>query len=273
MRLIIQPLDVHGPACPRTRSPHVAFRTAADAGRHPLPPVRHSGPDPSVLLAGDDSVGLGGPRARRRLEFLIWVAVVFVSILVHELGHAFTQRHFGGHPWITLHALGGLASCDDCDRRPSSQILISLAGPAAGFLLAAVIVMILAATGHFDRFELSLVPVRWKLFDIEYLREQLGALSPLDNACLGPAVGQHSCGAWSICCPFIRWTAAAWLARCARWRGRRGHRGVAADLDPRRRTHGRGRAGSLALVFHGHVVSVIWRSPTSKRCEAYRMSA
>ena len=53
------------------------------------------------------------------LELIIWIAVVFVSILVHELGHAFTQRHFGGQPWITLYGMGGLASCDDCDRRPS----------------------------------------------------------------------------------------------------------------------------------------------------------
>lgn len=82
-------------------------------------------------------------------ELLIWVSVVFVSILVHELGHAFTQRHFGGRPWITLHGIGGLASCDDCDDRPSSQILIALAGPAAGFLFAAVILAGLAIAGAY----------------------------------------------------------------------------------------------------------------------------
>ena len=83
---------------------------------------------------GTALLGLNGnPRPEM---LLLWLAVVFVSILVHELGHAFAQRYYGGHPWITLHGLGGLASCDDCDRRPSSQIIISLAGPAAGFLLA-----------------------------------------------------------------------------------------------------------------------------------------
>jgi Zn-dependent protease len=81
-------------------------------------------------------------------ELVIWVAVVFASILVHELGHAFVQRYFGGRPWITLHAVGGFASCDDCDRRPKSQILISLAGPAAGFVLAGVVVVALFASGH-----------------------------------------------------------------------------------------------------------------------------
>ena len=67
---------------------------------------------------------------------LLGVCVVFVSVLVHELGHAVMQIRFGGHPRIVLHGLGGLAICGDCDRSPKSQILISLAGPFAGFLLA-----------------------------------------------------------------------------------------------------------------------------------------
>ncbi len=36
-----------------------------------------------------------------------WIAVVFVSILVHEMGHAVTLRAFGDTPRITLHAFGG----------------------------------------------------------------------------------------------------------------------------------------------------------------------
>ncbi len=101
-------------------------------------------------------------------EFITWVGVVFVSILVHEMGHAALQRRFGGHPWIVLHGLGGLAICDDCDRRPSSQILISLAGPAAGFCFAAAVAAVLAMAGRFTGFQLSLIPVRWTLFDPEY---------------------------------------------------------------------------------------------------------
>ncbi len=69
-------------------------------------------------------------------QMLIWIVAVFFSILVHELGHALVQRFYGGRPWITLYGFGGMASCEDCERSTHSQIFISLAGPAAGFLLA-----------------------------------------------------------------------------------------------------------------------------------------
>ncbi len=79
---------------------------------------------------------------------LSWIVAVFVSILIHELGHALLQRHYGGHPRIVLHGMGGLAICGDCDRSSRSQILISLAGPFAGFLFAALIAVGVALTGH-----------------------------------------------------------------------------------------------------------------------------
>ena len=92
-------------------------------------------------------LGMGGGEADP-VNTLVWVAVVCVSILVHELGHASWQRYFGGHPWITLYSFGGLASCNDCDRSPRSQLIILLAGPLAGFLLAAIVVLALFLSGH-----------------------------------------------------------------------------------------------------------------------------
>jgi Zn-dependent protease len=90
---------------------------------------------------------------------------VFVSILIHEMGHAVMQRHYGGHPWITLYGFGGLSSCNDCDRRPVSQILISFAGPFAGFFFAGFIVSILLAMQRLEGFELSWQPINWRGFE------------------------------------------------------------------------------------------------------------
>jgi Zn-dependent protease len=94
------------------------------------------------------TVLLGANGSPQPIELVVWVGAVFVSILVHELGHALLQRRFGGRPRIVLYGLGGLAICDDCDRSPWKQVLISLAGPAAGFLLAATVVAGIWLSGH-----------------------------------------------------------------------------------------------------------------------------
>jgi stage IV sporulation protein FB len=81
-------------------------------------------------------------------EVVIWMVAVTISIIAHELGHAFLQRHYGGRPRIVLYGMGGLAICEDCDRGSRSQILIALAGPFAGFTIALTIFVLLRVTGH-----------------------------------------------------------------------------------------------------------------------------
>jgi stage IV sporulation protein FB len=113
-------------------------------------------------------MGMGGDEADP-LPTLIWVGVVFVSILVHELGHAVLQRSYGGRPWITLYSFGGLASCDDCDRSPRAQILISLAGPVAGFLLAVVVFAAVKLSGHAVGFAISKEAIDLESLGVEQL--------------------------------------------------------------------------------------------------------
>ena len=77
----------------------------------------------------------------------LWVAVVFVSILVHEMGHALVIRSFGWQPKIVLWSFGGLAIYQPTRHDSRKQMTISLAGPIAGFILAALVVLALRATG------------------------------------------------------------------------------------------------------------------------------
>jgi stage IV sporulation protein FB len=71
---------------------------------------------------------------------LIWLACVFVSILVHEYGHAFLAEFFGCWPSIYLYQFGGLAVFQPNSRFSTwRSIAVSFAGPAAGFVLCGLI--------------------------------------------------------------------------------------------------------------------------------------
>ncbi len=84
--------------------------------------------------------GLGEP-----LGVAIWVVAVFVSIVVHELGHCAAFRWYGMQSHVVLHGFGGLAIPHGRVRggRPSggtwSGVCISFAGPGAGFVFAALL--------------------------------------------------------------------------------------------------------------------------------------
>jgi Zn-dependent protease len=88
---------------------------------------------------------------------LIWIAVMFFSILLHELGHAFAIRHYGRNARIILYHFGGLAIEDSSSsfsgfarhRTPQEQIVISAAGPGIQLVLAAAIILAFKSQGFF----------------------------------------------------------------------------------------------------------------------------
>lgn len=100
-----------------------------------------------ALLLGSSGSLIGIP---------IWIFVVFVSILIHELGHALAFRRYGIDSEIVLHFMGGLTiplsapwgtSWATVAPSPRQQIVISLAGPFAGFILAALVIASVTFTG------------------------------------------------------------------------------------------------------------------------------
>lgn len=80
----------------------------------------------------------------------IWVVVLFVSILIHELGHSIVMRRYGIDSFVILYHLGGLA-VPISSRRSSltwlENIAISLAGPFSGFLFAGLTIALVYASG------------------------------------------------------------------------------------------------------------------------------
>jgi Zn-dependent protease len=82
------------------------------------------------------------------ITVVLWVSAVFVSILVHELGHAFIARAHGWPPRVTLYGMGGLAAYNPTRHTISSRIFIAFAGPGAGFVLGGLILAGILLTGH-----------------------------------------------------------------------------------------------------------------------------
>ena len=86
----------------------------------------------------------------------VWVFVLFISILIHELGHALAFRRFGQQSQIVLHFAGGLTIPEPVSWGSGwanvalsrwQETFISLAGPFAGFLFAALVIAVVLISG------------------------------------------------------------------------------------------------------------------------------
>jgi stage IV sporulation protein FB len=66
---------------------------------------------------------------------VIWMIIVFFSILVHELGHASVGRRYGADPEIVLHAFGGAAVMHGARFNRRQDLLVTAAGPSASIAL------------------------------------------------------------------------------------------------------------------------------------------
>jgi Zn-dependent protease len=102
--------------------------------------------DPSFLIfaafLGWNGRDLGG--------LAIWIPVVFVGVLLHELGHALVGRSFGLTPRIDLVSMGGLTSWTAGDGRKvgtGKRIAISLAGPFTGITIGLAFMLFEALGG------------------------------------------------------------------------------------------------------------------------------
>ncbi|MEU7824351.1 M50 family metallopeptidase [Catellatospora sp. NPDC049133] len=95
-----------------------------------------------------DTLHLDG--AARYLAGLGFVACLLLSVLLHELGHALTARHYGiGVKGITLDLLGGYTEFDHDSPRPGVELATALAGPGVSALLGvgSVIATVLLPNG------------------------------------------------------------------------------------------------------------------------------
>jgi stage IV sporulation protein FB len=104
----------------------------------------------------------------------LWVLIVFVSVLLHEIGHAIAAQYYGRSPRIELYSMGGLTVSTRYSLLSyPKEILISFAGPLAGFLLGGLLYILSKFTGpienpylHFIVAQLLWVNLGWGIINL-----------------------------------------------------------------------------------------------------------
>lgn len=126
-----------------------------------------------LLGSGQGSAGI--------IHALVFAVIAFLSILVHEFGHAMMVRHQGlGKSDIILHGLGGLTYWrGTSDKR--QRILVSLAGPLAGLALGGVTLAFTLAFGFPSEFLLSAIVQALLWINLGWSLINLLPIWPLDG--------------------------------------------------------------------------------------------
>lgn len=101
-----------------------------------------------LLLAFIASVYYRHGGSAAAIDGVLFVSLVFLSVLLHEFGHALAARRFGIRtPDITLLPIGGLARLERIPENPKQELVIAIAGPLVNVAIAAVLYVFLGLTG------------------------------------------------------------------------------------------------------------------------------
>jgi Zn-dependent protease/CBS domain-containing protein len=93
-----------------------------------------------ILLAWIAWLGWQAGGLQGSLWALALIVGLFACIVLHELGHSLVAVHFGSDVRsVTLLPIGGVASMKSIPRKPSQELLVSLAGPSVNVVIALIL--------------------------------------------------------------------------------------------------------------------------------------
>ncbi len=124
------------------------------------------------------------------MRMLLFMIAAFVSVLVHELGHALTGRKFGCYSQIQLHGFGGQAAFSGGRFTRPQSFLVTAAGPVVQILLGVVVFVIYINAPDLGPYGSHFLAMLWIISLIWALLNLLPVV-PLDggqmlHAVLGP---------------------------------------------------------------------------------------
>ncbi|QTN32575.1 M50 family metallopeptidase [Akkermansiaceae bacterium] len=129
-----------------------------------------------ALLGG----AMGADSKEALVLVLIFMVAGFISILVHELGHALMARHFGNRVHILLYGMGGLAFREGGRNSRKRDFMIAAAGPAIQIALGLAVILAFRASGNTNPYLSAFVAIFFWISVIWALLNLLPIL-PLDG--------------------------------------------------------------------------------------------